>query len=62
MVWKFCGKAQFLHCFGLQNFQTRKLGEITVFFTVKRIGKRYVSFAVTDVSGGSAKIIVCILH
>ena len=29
LVWKFCGKAQFLH-----SFYTSKLGEITVFFTV----------------------------
>ena len=45
LVWKFCGKAQFPHSFGRiarnyaetafpQNFDTRKLGEITVFFAV----------------------------
>ena len=45
LVWKFCGKTQFPHSFGRfvrnysetafpQNFHTRKLGEITVFFTV----------------------------
>ena len=41
LVWEFCGKAQFPHSFGQiprnsaetafpQNFQTRKLGEISV--------------------------------
>ena len=41
LVWKFCGKAQFPHSFGRfaywtfpQNFHTRKLGEMTVFFVV----------------------------
>ena len=42
LVWKFCGKAQFLHSFGQfpcetafpQNFHTRQLGEIRVFFAV----------------------------
>ena len=50
LVWKFCGKAQFPHSFGRwcgnfverhsgncafpQNFHTRKLGEITVFYAV----------------------------
>ena len=46
LVWKFCGKARFPHRFGRfrpklcgncvfpQNFHTRKLGEITVFFAV----------------------------
>ena len=48
LVWKFCGKAQFRHSFGFrvnrpklcrncafpQNFRLRKLGQITVFFTV----------------------------
>ena len=45
MVWKFFGKAQFPHSFGRiarncencafpQNFYTRKLGEITVFYAV----------------------------
>ena len=43
LVLKFCGKAQFAHRFDrnradttfLQNFHTRKLGEITVFFVLK---------------------------
>ena len=46
MAWKFCGKAQFPHSFGRfawnyaetvfsQNFRTRKLGEITVFYAVQ---------------------------
>ena len=45
LVWKFCGKAQFSHSFGRfarnyaetafpQNFITRKLGEIMVFYAV----------------------------
>ena len=44
LVWKYCGKVQFPHSFGHpklcgncafpQNFHTRKLGEITVFFAV----------------------------
>ena len=35
LVWKFCGKAQFPHNFGLfARFHTRKLGEITEFFDV----------------------------
>ena len=39
LVWKFCGKTQFPHSFGRncalqQNFQTRKLGEITILFAV----------------------------
>ena len=39
LVWKFCGNAQFPHSFGnscafLQNFHTRKSGEITIFFPV----------------------------
>ena len=49
LVWKFCGKAQFPHSFGRfarnyaetvfpQDFHTRKLDEITVFFAVDRIG------------------------
>ena len=44
-MWKFCGKAQFPHSFGWitrsytetvfpQNFHTRKLSEITVFYAV----------------------------
>ena len=45
-LWKFCGKAQISHSFGRiarnyaetvpfqKNFHIRKLGEITVFFTV----------------------------
>ena len=41
LVWKFCGKAQFAirpklcgNCAFPQHFHTRKLGELTVFFTV----------------------------
>ena len=46
MVWKLCGKVQFPHSFGQfaqnyaetvtfpENFHTRKLGEITVFYAV----------------------------
>ena len=44
LLWKFCGKAQFPHSFGRfavyencvfpQNFHTRNIGEITVFFAV----------------------------
>ena len=45
LVWKFCGKAQLPHSFAIrpklcgscaipQNFHTRKLGEITVFYAV----------------------------
>ena len=48
LVWKFRGKAQFPHSFRRiawnyvetafpQNFHTRKLGEITVFFAVHRL-------------------------
>ena len=46
LVWKFYGKEQFPHSFGRiaqnyvetsfpQNFHTRKLGEITIFYAVK---------------------------
>ena len=35
LVWKFCGKAQFL-CLS-QNFHTRKLGDIMVFYAVSFI-------------------------
>ena len=37
----FCGKAQFRHSLGriAQNFRTRKLGEITVFYAVKTTNK-----------------------
>ena len=43
LVWKFCGKAQFwftknyaeTKCAFLQNFHTRKLGKIAVFFAVQ---------------------------
>ena len=39
LVWNFCRKVQFPHSFGRkcafpQNFHTRKLSEITVFFAV----------------------------
>ena len=39
LVWKFCGKAQFVRNYGgncafPQNFHTRKLGEVTVFYAV----------------------------
>ena len=50
MVWTFCGKKQFPHSFGQrpklcenrafpQNFHTRKLGEITIFYAVEEKGK-----------------------
>ena len=34
LVWKFCGKAQFLHNSFAENFHARKLGETTVFYAV----------------------------
>ena len=46
LVWKFCGKAQFLKSFGRitrnskenvpfpQNFHTKKFGEVSVFYAV----------------------------
>ena len=36
LVWKFCGIKFCGNCSFLQNFHTRKLGEITVFFAVRR--------------------------
>ena len=51
-MWKFCGKAQFPHSFGAefrfgnydipQNFHTRKLDEITVFFAVHAINEFFL--------------------
>ena len=48
LLWKFCGKAQFPHSLGRiarkyaetafpQNFRTKKLGEITVFYAMNVI-------------------------
>ena len=49
LVWKFCGKAQFPHslcgnCALPQNFHTRKLGEITVFFAVPELTKTQLHY------------------
>ena len=40
LVWDFCEKAQFPNCFPTafpQNFHSKKLGEITVFFVVTEL-------------------------
>ena len=43
LVWKFCGKTQYLH-----SFHTWKLGKITLFFAVKITGKNVLTiFKVT---------------
>ena len=48
-MWKFCGKAQFRpklcgNCALPRNFHTRKLGEITVFYTAEHIPKNELHF------------------
>ena len=66
LVWKFCKKTQFLHSFGWmtgncafpQNFQTRKFGEITVFFEVTAI----VEIILRDVVGTTTSKIIGIIH
>ena len=60
LVWKFCGKGQFVerNCSFPQNFHTGKLGEITVFFTVSHMP--VCSFTVHDLNNVSFQNMISI--